>query len=117
MLAKCSLARGDLDNANQYLRRCENLLQAGHYHRDWQTNTDKPRVIAWQMTGDRAAATQWLMQAEKPSRADNHFLQGQWRNIARVQILLGRYEEAEVVLDELNEEARRLRLVDRKSVV
>lgn len=111
MLAKCSLARGDLDNANQYLRRCENLLQAGHYHRDWQTNTDKPRVIAWQMTGDRAAATQWLMQAEKPSRADNHFLQGQWRNIARVQILLGRYEEAEVVLDELNEEARRLRLV------
>ncbi len=42
--------------------------------------------------------------------ADNHFLQGQWRNIARVQIILGRFDEAEVVLDELNENARRLRL-------
>jgi LuxR family maltose regulon positive regulatory protein len=43
--------------------------------------------------------------------ANNHFMQGQWRNIARVQIMLGQFEEAEVVLDELNENARRLRLV------
>jgi len=42
--------------------------------------------------------------------ADNHFQQGQWRNIARVQILLERFDEAEVVLDELNQNARQLRL-------
>ena len=51
------------------------------------------------------------LRTEKPGMADNHFTQGQWRNIARVQILLGQYDEAGVVLDELNENARRLRLV------
>ncbi len=99
------------DNANTHLQRCETLLHGAHYHRDWLTNTDKSRVIHWQMTGDTAAAAQWLRHTEKPGMADNHFTQGQWRNIARVQILLGQYDEAGVVLDELNENARRLRLV------
>lgn len=110
MLAKCSLARGDLDNANMYIQRCEALQHGSQYHLDWITNADKPRVIHWQMTGDKVAAANWLRQAEKPGMADNHFLQGQWRNIARIQIMLGRFNEAEVVLDELNENARRLRL-------
>jgi len=110
MLAKCSLARGDLDNANMYIQRCEALQHDCQYHLDWKTNADKPRVIHWQMTGDKVAAANWLRDAEKPGMADNHFLQGQWRNIARIQIMLGRYNEAEVVLDELNENARRLRL-------
>lgn len=110
MLAKCSLARGDLDNANRHMQRCESLLHSGSYHRDWLTNADKARVIYWQMTGDKAAAANWLRHTEKPGMADNHFLQGQWRNIARAQILLGQYSEAEVVLDELNENARRFRL-------
>ncbi|AHM71504.1 HTH-type transcriptional regulator MalT [Yersinia hibernica] len=110
MLAKCSLARGDLDNANMYIQRCEALQHGSQYHLDWITNADKPRVIHWQMTGDKVAAANWLRQAQKPGMADNHFLQGQWRNIARIQIMLGRYNEAEVVLEELNENARRLRL-------
>lgn len=110
MLAKCSLARGQLDNAHHHLQRCEALLKTGQYHIDWLTNTDKPRVIYWQMTGDKAAARQWLQQARKPDMADNHFQQGQWRNIARVQILLEKFDEAEVVLDELNQNARQLRL-------
>lgn len=66
MLAKCSLARGDLDNANTHLQRCEALLHGAHYHRDWLTNTDKSRVIHWQMTGDTAAAAQWLRHTENP---------------------------------------------------
>lgn len=110
MLAKCSLARGDLDNANMYIQRCETLQHDCQYHQDWTTNADKPKIIHWQMTGDKAAAANWLRDAEKPGMADNHFLQGQWRNIARIQIMLGRYNEAEVILDELNENARRLRL-------
>jgi len=110
MLAKCSLARGQLDNAHHHLQRCEALLKTGQYHIDWLTNTDKPRVIYWQMIGDKAAARQWLQQARKPDMADNHFQQGQWRNIARVQILLEKFDEAEVVLDELNQNARQLRL-------
>ncbi|MGP9419675.1 HTH-type transcriptional regulator MalT [Ewingella sp. AOP8-B2-18] len=111
MLAKCSLARGHLDNAHRYLQRCEALLQSGQYHTDWLTNTDKPRVIYWQMVGDKNAARSWLNQTSKPGMADNHFLQGQWRNIARVHILLGQYEEAEKIIDELNGYARQLKLV------
>lgn len=111
MLAKCALARGQIDNAGYHLQRCEMLLKNGQYHTDWITNTDKPRVIYWQMTGDKAAARQWLLQARKPEVAGNHFQQGQWRNIARVQILLEKYNEAEVVLDELNQNARQLRLI------
>lgn len=110
VLAKCALARGDLDNARRYLTRCENLLSNGHYHSDWVTNADEARVIYWQMNEDRSAAANWLRLTQKPADADNHFLQGQWRNIARAQIMLGQLDEAEVVLDELNDNARRLEL-------
>ncbi len=110
MLAKCALARGQIDNANYHLQRCETLLKNGPYHIDWITNADKPRVIYWQMTGDKQAARQWLLQARKPDVADNHFRQGQWRNIARILILLEKFDEAEVVLDELNQNARQRRL-------
>ncbi|WP_413735863.1 HTH-type transcriptional regulator MalT [Sodalis sp. RH21] len=111
LLAKIALARGDFDNARRHLHRCENLLGGGEYHSDWITNADKPRVMYWQLTGDTAAAAHWLDQTVKPDNVDNHFLQGQWRNIARAQILLGQYDEAEVVLDELNDNARQLHLV------
>lgn len=111
LLVQVSLARGDLDNVRGQLSRLENLLGNGHYHSDWVSNADKVRTIYWQMTGDKTAAAQWLSQTSKPEFASNHFLQGQWRNIARVQILLGEYEPAEIVLEELNENARRLRLI------
>ncbi|MDI5829720.1 hypothetical protein MJN51_38630, partial [Salmonella enterica subsp. enterica serovar Kentucky] len=44
-----------------------------------------------------AAAANWLRHTPKPAFANNHFLQGQWRNIARAQILLGEFEPAEIV--------------------
>lgn len=106
-----SLARGDLDNARAHLHRLENLLGNGQYHSDWVSNADKVRVIYWNMTGDRKSAAQWLRQTPKPEFANNHFLQGQWRNIARAQILLGDFDPAEMVLEELNENARSLRLM------
>lgn len=111
MLIQCSLARGDLDNARSQLNRLENLLGNGKYHSDWISNANKVRVIYWQMTGDKAAAANWLSHTAKPEFANNHFLQGQWRNIARAQILLGEFEPAEIVLEELNENARSLRLM------
>lgn len=111
LLVQNSLARGDLDNARNHLHRLENLLGNGQYHSDWVSNADKVRAIYWQMTGDKKAAAQWLRQTPKPAFANNHFLQSQWRNIARVQILLGEFEPAEMVLEELNENARSLRLM------
>ncbi|QIG30679.1 HTH-type transcriptional regulator MalT [Leclercia adecarboxylata] len=111
LLVQCSLARGDLDNARNHLNRLENLLGNGQYHSDWVSNADKVRVIYWQMTGDKKSAANWLRQTPKPEFANNHFLQSQWRNIARAQILLGEFEPAEMVLEELNENARSLRLM------
>ncbi|WP_312952601.1 HTH-type transcriptional regulator MalT [Superficieibacter sp.] len=111
LLVQCSLARGDLDNARSQLNRLENLLGNGPYHSDWVSNADKVRVIYWQMTGDKKSAANWLRQTPKPEFANNHFLQSQWRNIARVQILLGESGPAEIVLEELNENARSLRLM------
>ena len=108
---QCSLARGDLDNARNHLNRLENLLGNGAYHSDWVSNADKVRVIYWQMVGDKKAAANWLRHTPKPAFANNHFLQGQWRNIARAQILLGEFDSAEMVLEELNENARGLRLM------
>ena len=61
---------------------------------------NKVRVIYWQMTGDKAAAANWLRHTAKPEFANNHFLQGQWRNIARAQILLGEFGPAEIVLED-----------------
>ncbi|SFN86786.1 HTH-type transcriptional regulator MalT [Xenorhabdus japonica] len=110
-LAKCSLIRGDIDNARRYLTRCENLLSNGQYHRDWRTNTDKLRVIIWQSLEDSSSLTQWLAQAERPDSFCNHFNQNQWRNIARAQILLGQYGDAESILEKLNTYARKLALV------
>jgi len=79
---QCSLARGDLDNARSLLNRLENLLGNGHYHSDWISNADKVRVIYWQMVGDKNSAANWL-----------------------------RHTPAEIVLEELNENARNLRLM------
>ncbi|PHM71270.1 HTH-type transcriptional regulator MalT [Xenorhabdus sp. KJ12.1] len=110
-LVKCSLIRGDIDNARRHLTRCENLLSNGHYHRDWRTNTDKLRIIIWQHLEDHISVAQWLAQAEKPESFSNHFNQNQWRNIARAQILLGQYEEAESILNMLNQYAVKLELV------
>lgn len=111
LLVQCSLARGNLDNARSYLNRLENLLNNGSWHSDWIANADKVRVIYWQMTGDEQSAASWMRQTPKPAFANNHFLQGQWRNIARAQILLGDMNQAEVVLEELNDNARALRLM------
>lgn len=111
LLVQCSLARGDLDNARSHLNRLENLLGTGPYHSDWVSNADKVRVIYWQMMGDKKSAANWLRLTPKPEFANNHFLQSQWRNIARAQILLGEFDPAEKVLEELNNNARGLRLM------
>lgn len=110
MLAKVSLARGDIDNASQHLQRCEVLLHNADYHSDWINNADIPRLLYWQMTGDKQSVRNWLAQAERPDAACNHFLQGQWRNIARAHLLLEEYAQADEILTHLNAEANRLNL-------
>ena len=111
MLAKCSLARGDVDNAGLHLRHCERLLAHGHYHADWITNADSARLLFWQMEQDQEAVRRWLETARRPVNRFNHFQQGQWRNIARAHLLLGEHAKALAVLQALNLDARRLQLI------
>ncbi|MEX9621817.1 HTH-type transcriptional regulator MalT [Proteus mirabilis] len=106
-----ALVRGDIDNARSHLHLIENLLSNGIYHDDWVSNADEARVIYWQLINDKTAAESWLQQTLKPALASNHFLQRQWRNIARAQILLGEYDSAFEILEELNLNARNLELV------
>ncbi|MBM0747536.1 HTH-type transcriptional regulator MalT [Pantoea eucrina] len=110
LLIQCSLARGNLDNARSHITRLENLLNNGTLHIDWIANADKARILYWQLTGDSASASQWLRVTSRPASANNHFLQEQWRNVARAQLLAGDLIQAEVILDELNENARTLQL-------
>ena len=105
-----ALVRGDIDNARTHLHQVENLLSNGTYHDDWVSNADEVRTIYWQLTNDNESAQNWLQQTPKPILASNHFLQRQWRNIARAQLLLGEYQQAHEILIELNKNARELEL-------
>ncbi len=112
MLIQCSLARGDLDNARSQLNRLENLLGNGKYHSDWISNANKVRVIYWQMTGDKAAAANWLRHTAKPEFANNNTsCKVNGATLPVHKFLLGEFEPAEIVLEELNENARSLRLM------
>lgn len=111
LVVQVSLARGDMNNARSHLNRLENLLGNGAYHSDWVANANEARIIYWQIASDKKTAANWLSQTSKPTLANNHFLQSQWRNIVRVHILLGEFDEAEKALALLNEHAHRLELI------
>ena len=109
LLIQCSLARGNLDNARSYLSRLENLMNNGVLHSDWIANADKVRLIYWQMTGDAQSASHWMRHTDKPAFANNHFCRASgamWRGRRSCWAT-----SAEVILDELNENAHALRLM------
>ncbi len=111
LLCKISIVRGDLDNASRLLKQITQLQNAHHYHSDWNANADQVKIVLWQMTEDLDAAQAWLIQNQRPTTDKNHFSQVQWRNIARAQILLGQYTQAEDILNRLISTAEKLKLV------
>ncbi|SES86112.1 HTH-type transcriptional regulator MalT [Thorsellia anophelis] len=112
ILARCGLVRGALNHAQTILLRCESLIQSDFYHQDWVHNVDKARVIFWQLSQNTIAANNWLLnQTTFIEKAGNHFTQGQSQNIVRAMILVGKYEEANTILDELLNFASKNKLV------
>lgn len=111
LLTKISLARGNLDNTSRLLREVEQLEHSHSYHHDWIANADQVRMIYWQMNNDISAARSWLIQNPLPISDKNHFTQIQWRNIARAEILLGEYDKAKEILDNLIETAEKFSLI------
>ncbi|ENP8341580.1 HTH-type transcriptional regulator MalT [Vibrio harveyi] len=111
MLARIAIGRGELDKAGKFIEHIQHLMKQSTYHVDWTANASLSLILFWQARGNTEAIQEWLDTAVRPESACNHFLQLQWRNIARAHINLGQYDEARQALDFLQSEARRTNLV------
>ncbi|HHP0459414.1 TPA: HTH-type transcriptional regulator MalT [Vibrio harveyi] len=111
MLARIAIGRGELDKAGKFIEHIQHLMKQSTYHVDWTANASLSLILFWQARGNTEAIQEWLNTAVRPESACNHFLQLQWRNIARAHINLGQYDEARQALDFIQSEARRTNLV------
>jgi len=111
MLARIAIGRGELDKAAKFIDQIEHLLDQSTYHLDWTANASLSLILYWQARNNVESTRQWLITATRPTEAKNHFLQLQWRNIARAQLNIGQYEEAEKSLAFLKKEAEEAALI------
>lgn len=111
MLARIAIGRGELDKAARFIEQIEHLLEQSTYHLDWTANASLSLILYWQARNDIESTEQWLIKANRPSEAKNHFLQLQWRNITRAQIYVGQYDEAQKSLTFLQNEAEASKLI------
>ena len=101
LLAKISLTKGDLNNASRLIEQCRDLLTSHSVHGDWQATFDEVQLLYWQLGGDHSHLESYLTQTRFPLQEYNHFLQRQWRNIARCYLLQNNFEPAIEVLNRL----------------
>ncbi|MGR3806982.1 LuxR family transcriptional regulator, maltose regulon positive regulatory protein [Pasteurella testudinis DSM 23072] len=106
LLAKISITRGNLDNAERILRRQRSLLQTHHYHNDWLSHHNEAELLYWQMKDEVQQTRSWLLQSDKPAQDTNHFSHRQWRNIVRANIILQQYQDALLLSEKLISTAR-----------
>ncbi len=111
MLARIAIGRGELDKAARFIEQIEHLLEQSTYHLDWTANASLSLILYWQARNDVESTEQWLIKANRPVEAKNHFLQLQWRNITRAQIYVGQYDEAKISLTFLQNEAEASKLI------
>ncbi|MDA9557704.1 HTH-type transcriptional regulator MalT [Vibrio sp.] len=105
MLVRIALARGEVDKAGKFIEQVQHLLSQSTYHSDWKANADFALILYWQAKGDTEALSQWLHQADAPTQACNHFTQLQLRNIARVQLSLAHYTDAQTIVSLMDKES------------
>lgn len=101
LLAKVSLTKGDLNNAARLIEQCRNLIIAQAVHWDWRSTFDEVQMLYWQISDDKSHLESWLTQVSFPEQGNNHFLQRQWRNIARCYLLQDNFEQALNILNRL----------------
>lgn len=106
LLAKISLTRGNLDNAERILMQERALLQSHHYHNDWLSHHNEVELLYWQMKDNQQQTRSWLLQADKPKQDTNHFSHRQWRNIVRANVILQQYADALLLTERLISTAR-----------
>ncbi|MDO4697450.1 MAG: HTH-type transcriptional regulator MalT [Pasteurellaceae bacterium] len=111
LLAKISLTKGDLNNAERLLQRAHQAISRRTSHKDWLTALDEVQLLYWQMTGESTALETWLSQAYVPIDKHNHFSQRQWRNLARCHFLRQDSQQALTILNSLLDTTTDLELV------
>jgi LuxR family transcriptional regulator, maltose regulon positive regulatory protein len=111
MLARIAIGRGELDKAAKFIEQIELRMQQSSYHLDWTANASLSLLLYWQVKKESDSIVLWLEQAVRPSEAKNHFLQLQWRNIARAQIHTGQLDAAQESLQFLQSEAQQSGLI------
>lgn len=111
LLAKISITKGNLDNAERILKRERNLLQDHQYHNDWLSTYDEVELLYWQMRENKTQVKSWLVQVEPPTNDINHFTHRQWRNIVRAHLLLGQYTQALTIIERLISTARKYHFI------
>ncbi len=80
----------------------------GRYHCDWISNADKVRVIYWQLTGDKIRRQ--LVRHTLNRRLPITIFCKNCGGISPARRSWANSNTAEIVLEELNENARSLRL-------
>ena len=110
-LAKNALVKGEISKAQQYIHQCEKLLEYNEYHLDWRANVSMAQLTLWQLKESKERAAAWLETAEIPTSATNHFLQQQHRNLARAHYILGQYNQAISILENIYDVSENLNLV------
>lgn len=111
MLARIATQRGEWDKASHFIEQILYLLKQSNYHLDWTANASLSLLLYWQEKRNVDAIKQWLDNAIFPEKANNHFLQLQWRNIARAQLNLQQYQAAQTTLAFLQKQAQHYGLV------
>ncbi|KLV04141.1 transcriptional regulator MalT [Photobacterium aquae] len=115
MLARIAITRGEQDKAARYLDLCNSMMDRSCYHIDWRANTDLANLLYWQLTDNMESIRNWLVKAEQPDGACNHFQQLQWRNIGRACVNLGEFERAEKIFAMLEESCKKHNLITDKN--
>ena len=112
-LAKIAQSRGDQAQCADHIRRLRKILAEGDYHIDWVANAHATLLAWWHSTQDLDAVERWRQEAPSPitEGATNHFSQCNVRNHARALTLLGRFDEACMLLEALEVHTQRLGLV------
>ncbi|NLS11825.1 HTH-type transcriptional regulator MalT [Vibrio sp. SM6] len=110
MLANVALARGELDKAERHLEQCQHLLGLTECHLDWRAKVYNAQLVLWQLKDQPHLAKQWLEDAEVPEKANNHFQQLQYRNLARAHALCGDIDMAYTILHQALEQSQALQL-------
>ncbi|MBU2899313.1 HTH-type transcriptional regulator MalT [Vibrio hepatarius] len=111
MLARISIARGEIDKASKFIDNITYLLKQSTYHVDWTANASLSLILFWQARDDMESMQHWLDTTPKPKDACNHFTQLQWRNMARAQINLSKFDDASKTLSFLQQNAHGNQLV------